>query len=764
MAENKVENSMVQPLLTVILHGAEDSAPTVFSADLLAAQQVPTLQVLKVADIAQGLAEASGRYIAFLQAGDSYEPGALRARLAYLEGHPEATLVHGDTRLVDEHGANLGAAITRRKAMSFEAAMHPVHLNSVMGRTELLQAIPYPNLPHNADWLFFAQVLRSGAVSQYVADGAAIHVMRDAPTLQDELAGHDDAMRDVIDWLYADVSEIYVADRYRQGLARPVRAVSRRLREFSLFVWGLVGNHPQACRPLLESEGFVGYLNTYITDSLVEEIQLQCARQYRVNLRERPQTLDDRIKTEILLNADRMGIAALAPSFYFALEDCFGRLQDPVKARDSGTPISVNAKFPLLTIPQAGAKGLAIITSFFTNVRPDAAQDCLQALLENCANPLVRTVHVLLEGDPAALDVYLGEAQKRFLQEALEQGRLVYVPIAARPNYKQLFDHANSLAPGVVAVINADIVVPPEAARSILEGRQCGAGSMYCLTRWNRAPGGSFLSSVKSSSPWPEWSLEERSWLDRDTASYDCYVVDAPSPVPQSLEGIYIGTMGCDLAIAACYRVLGVEVDNPCLDIKSIHVDTKPYRDYLGEKAARDMAAFMHAVETELLKAIPVTSPGYSALRDAGALSSQVAWLGGPGDFNVKETVAKILGHVLWAKEGENRLLPLVKLSITNGSLDDAVEAVLAHEQAILDKKIFIAWELSGFSHDGHIGDMMLGHPRLEALGYVLFRYKWQTMVHLDRASAQAKRVLEDLAALTRNFSGATEDVSCPVI
>lgn len=744
---------MVQPLLTVILHGAEDSAAMAFSAGLLSGQQVPNLQVLQVAGIAQGLAEASGRYIAFLQAGDSYEPGALQARLAYLEGHPEAMLVHGDTRLVDEHGVNLGTAIARRKAMSFEAAMHPVHLNSVMGRAGLLQAIPFPHVPHNADWLFFARALRSGAVSQYVADGAARHVVSVAPALQDELAKHDGAMRDVIDWLYADARERYVADRYARGLARPVRAVSRRLREFSLFVWSLVGNHAQACRPLLESEGFVGYLNTYITDSLVEEIQLQCARQYRVNLRERPQALDDRIKTEILLNADRLGIARLSPSFYFALEYCLGRLQDPAEARDRGTPISVKAKFPALPAPQAGAKGLAIVTSFFSNARPDAAQDYLQTLLENCANPLVRTVHVLLEGDPAAFDVYLGAAQKRFLQASLEQGRLVYVPIAARPNYKQLFDHANSLAPGLVAVINADIVVPQEAAQSILQGWQPGSRTMYSLTRWNRAPGGCFLSAVKSSSPWPEWSLEERSWLDRDTASYDCYVVDAPSPVPQSLENIYIGTMGCDLAIAACYRVLGMAVDNPCLDIRTIHVDTKPYRDYLGGKAAQDMAAFKQAVEAELLRAMPATSPGYSALCNAGALSSQLAWLGGPGDFDVKETVAKILGHVLWAKEGETRLLPLVTLSITNGNLDDAVEAVLAHEQAILDKKVFIAWELSGFSQDGHIGDMMLGHPRLEALGYVLFRYKWQTMVHLDRAKNEEKEVLRNLYELTMRFS-----------
>ena len=55
------------------------------------------------------LAAARGRYVAWLDADDSYLPDSLARRLAVLEEHPEVGLVHGDFEVLDEDGAPLPA-------------------------------------------------------------------------------------------------------------------------------------------------------------------------------------------------------------------------------------------------------------------------------------------------------------------------------------------------------------------------------------------------------------------------------------------------------------------------------------------------------------------------------------------------------------------------------------------------------------------------------------------------------------------------------
>ena len=54
--------------------------------------------------INKGLARANGRILAWLNSDDSYEPGALRAAVDFLLGHPETGLVYGDANFIDEAG------------------------------------------------------------------------------------------------------------------------------------------------------------------------------------------------------------------------------------------------------------------------------------------------------------------------------------------------------------------------------------------------------------------------------------------------------------------------------------------------------------------------------------------------------------------------------------------------------------------------------------------------------------------------------------
>src|SRR5918992_4773000 len=53
----------------------------------------------------RGIAEATGAYIALLDGDDAWLPHKLGEQVTLLEARPDLGLVHGDMRVVDEHGA-----------------------------------------------------------------------------------------------------------------------------------------------------------------------------------------------------------------------------------------------------------------------------------------------------------------------------------------------------------------------------------------------------------------------------------------------------------------------------------------------------------------------------------------------------------------------------------------------------------------------------------------------------------------------------------
>jgi glycosyltransferase involved in cell wall biosynthesis len=61
--------------------------------------------------INKGLRRATGEVIAFLNSDDLYVPGALRAVGEYAVAHPEAMLITGQCRNIDENGAEIRKAI-----------------------------------------------------------------------------------------------------------------------------------------------------------------------------------------------------------------------------------------------------------------------------------------------------------------------------------------------------------------------------------------------------------------------------------------------------------------------------------------------------------------------------------------------------------------------------------------------------------------------------------------------------------------------------
>jgi glycosyltransferase involved in cell wall biosynthesis len=109
-----LESALAQPVALELLvcdDGSRDGTGAVAESFAARDLRVRVLRLARprgvVAARNELLAEARGRYVAFLDADDAYLPGALAERVALLEREPRVVLVHGSAQIVDEHGRRL---------------------------------------------------------------------------------------------------------------------------------------------------------------------------------------------------------------------------------------------------------------------------------------------------------------------------------------------------------------------------------------------------------------------------------------------------------------------------------------------------------------------------------------------------------------------------------------------------------------------------------------------------------------------------------
>ncbi|MCB5190866.1 hypothetical protein LG198_09020 [Methylobacillus arboreus] len=729
------------PLVSVVIPSSKEANFLAQAMDSVRAQGIEGLELLIDGDVKQ----AKGKYIVFLEADGVFEASALRARLDYLESHPETRLVHSPVKLIDVNGNDLGAVISRPKAMAFDASVNPIHLSGVMAETALLREFAFTEVEvpgWYAGWLTFAQALRTGAVSQFVANGGARHRVRQTPSLASEQQCHDAALRDVLGWIYAPSQDACTAPQYMQGLASPPFTAARRLRDFSFFIWCLVSGHANICRSMLENAGLVAFLNTWLVVSIKEEIHRQVARQYQTNLQAHPEQLEQDVKTRMLRDAIALELRDKAPSILLAVCECLGMPYPQEKVKEDRELVPV-ADVAVKNDPRP----FVLITTFRTDADAAEVRNCAAILLENCSNPWIYQVHALLEGPAANLEAGLQDSQLTALRGFAASGKLVFSPISSRPHYQYLFGYANSLGNVTAAVVNADMVLPPQAAHDMVLGHAADGHAIYALTRWNRTATGEYLQGLQPHPPWPQWSPAGRSHFEKHCLSYDCYIFDTPISVPQELASVSIATYGCDTAIAAILRTEGHVVRNPCLSVRTLHMDEK-LRDYAGERGQQDLANNIQAFAAVLLRKYTQHASYSGSLQNLQVLNKQTAWLGGPGNADVMHTIFMNLGASPWMKLGKYPPFSAITITITHGNLDN-VAAELARIPEVIERNLFIIWELYGFPHGGgHIADLLVNHDRFEAIGYPLFRYQWQAMVHRDLASDTAQRILDDLSRM----------------
>ncbi|MGK2956636.1 MAG: FkbM family methyltransferase [Solirubrobacterales bacterium] len=202
-----------------------------------------------------GLERARGRYIGFLDADDTFNLGAIGARLAVLDKEG-LQMAHSFVRFVSTSGEDLGLELAHRTDLSFaDMSGCPAHLNSVLIKTDYARRYRFDvDLPNGEDWLFLARLLRGGVKSRFVPDGGATYrVHADSTVIRDKHTHEQNVLR-TLDWIYAPTTGPNVAPQLTAGLSEPPKERTYAQRGFNQLVWAVLsGDEPFVDRFLASS-------------------------------------------------------------------------------------------------------------------------------------------------------------------------------------------------------------------------------------------------------------------------------------------------------------------------------------------------------------------------------------------------------------------------------------------------------------------------------------------------------------------------------
>ena len=146
-----------------------------------------------------------------------------------------------------------------------------------------------------------------------------------------------------------------------------------------------------------------------------------------------------------------------------------------------------------------------------------------------------------------------------------EPEKVYVIHVSTRPTYKMLFDIANDVAyePIVACIANTDILFDASVKR-LHEG--LSEGCVAAITRWAKMTG---------SQTEERYRLQLQCGRNGRAFSFDTYAFASPHALnTERFKDICVGVAGCDnLLVKRLVVDCGVRVINPCLDVRTFHID-----------------------------------------------------------------------------------------------------------------------------------------------------------------------------------------------
>jgi hypothetical protein len=423
------------------------------------------------------------------------------------------------------------------------------------------------------------------------------------------------------------------------------------------------------------------------------------------------------------------------------------RLLLPAKIYDL-SPLSEHNAFPKLPISNYfGVQRISLTTSFFHKEgKDDETKLNIKALCFNLNQKRIASINLLFEGDYSGFTKLLDAAEKLIIDQNLQAGRLNIININERPSYLAIFNVAKNSTSSVAIVTNSDLIYSDETIEAIITSYAVQSPlSMFCLTRWNQTENGTFLQGQVPQPPWQELNLDQMELLSEvNYLSFDTYVFSANLDIPVALDKVFIGTFGCDTAIAAIFRSSGIIVTNPCLDLRVIHIDNKP-RNYSGESGNKQVLANVEAFKLTLNNEINEYFKGNSIVNTLEIVKRGSLSIGTPAHaLGWWYCLFRMFGASPWLKSTDASDIVFEKINIDPDSIITIEDDITHQFQEAMRKGKFLEIYVDGSNGEHYLGCFNKSE-KLKEIKNQLYRYDRQYVLFEQDVDEKTRREFDKL-------------------
>jgi glycosyltransferase involved in cell wall biosynthesis len=421
------------------------------------------------------------------------------------------------------------------------------------------------------------------------------------------------------------------------------------------------------------------------------------------------------------------------------------------------SPLSEHGIFPKKQISSfLDDQTLSLVTSFKSPSELDDAMPLALTLQANARNRMIKGVHLLFEGSWNDFVSKLPIQISSELERLCELGRINIFPIAKRPSFYDLFKYAQENVHGPTAVTNADIYITESSclcATNEIRKRESGSTSslILALTRWNITHNGLFLQGMQSNPPWQEIAVENINAWEFNSFSYDTYIFNKIHFIPKALAEVFVGTYGCDTAVAAILKIAGYNVRNPSKSIKCTHFDDKT-RSYSTDASRRDLVINVNAVKTQLVEYTRFNNEFKQLLDFKEGFSKNSLWLAGSTTIDVFHSFFRALGATPPEEIGRTTFYNYKKISITGNNVSASEKEIYDLIHYPFSGPTFIEWEISGNPKNSHVSEILKNIFANSNVSHQISNYQWQLHFAVDQCNDQQRKLYQVIRLFIKNI------------
>jgi len=204
-----------------------------------------------------------------------------------------------------------------------------------------------------------------------------------------------------------------------------------------------------------------------------------------------------------------------------------------------------------------------LLTSLYNETTPNRKTELILSLEHNIQNELIQRIVVFYDSGKGT--------DEEVLQLLNETDKIDVIHTDSRPYFYQMMKMANSKSNELFIIANSDIVFDQSLN---LVSQFYMKNKLFALTRWDFTDEETIKPRIQNNKI---MGSSQDAWIFRSPVNLDEFR-------DTEFEKIQLGTWNCDCALNHFFLNSSVQILNPCLDIKVLHVHFSNNRSYNDSK------------------------------------------------------------------------------------------------------------------------------------------------------------------------------------